>query len=555
MSDRHFAFWPRGLPKHLTIPETNLFYNAEVSAMRYPDKPYLVFYDTPITFREFRDECERLAGFLEREWGVTKGDRVLLFAQNSPQFVIGYYATLRANAVVVPVNPMNLTEELRHYVKDSGAKVAIVSQELYAQAKPLVGDGLDRVIVGAYSDYLKRPTGLNVPDFIRAPRQPIADAGVTLWTDALARNVRPGPMTAGPDDLCVMPYTSGTTGQPKGCMHTHRSTLHTIVAGTQWFGINQDAVFLAVLPFFHVTGMQGSMSGPLWLGATVILLPRWDRDVAAQMIQRYRVSAWTAITTMVVDFLANPKVGEYDISSLTRMSGGGAAMPEAVAQKMKDELGITYVEGYGLSETIAPSHINPAERAKKQCLGIPIFDTDSRVVDPETLRELPPGEVGEIVTHGPQVFLGYWNDAKKSAEAFVEIDGKRFFRTGDLGRTDEDGYFFITDRLKRMINASGFKVWPAEVEAMMYQHPAIQEACVISAQDPRRGETVKAVVVLKESHRGKVAEKEIVDWAHERMAAYKVPRIVEFVDALPKSGTGKVMWRALQEAERGKRGT
>jgi fatty-acyl-CoA synthase len=553
MSDRHFAFWPRGLPKHLTIPETNLFYNAEVSATRYPDKPYLVFYDTPITFREFRDECERLAGFLERECGVKKGDRVLLFAQNSPQFVIAYYATLRANAVVVPVNPMNLTDELGHYVADSGAKVAIVSQELYAQAQPLLGHGLEHMIVGAYSDYLKRPTDLKVPEFVRAPRQPIADAGVTLWTDALARNLRPGPMTAGPDDLCVMPYTSGTTGQPKGCMHTHRSTLHTIVAGTQWFGINQDAVFLAVLPFFHVTGMQGSMSGPLWLGATVILLPRWDRDVAAQMIQRYRVSAWTAITTMVVDFLANPKVGEYDISSLTRMSGGGAAMPEAVAQKMKNELGITYVEGYGLSETIAPSHINPAERAKKQCLGIPIFDTDSRVVDPETLAELPPGEVGEIVTHGPQVFLGYWNDAKKSAEAFVEIDGKRFFRTGDLGRTDEDGYFFITDRLKRMINASGFKVWPAEVEAMMYQHPAVQEACVISAHDPRRGETVKAVVVLKESHRGKVAEKEIVDWAHERMAAYKVPRIVEFVDALPKSGTGKVMWRALQEAERAKR--
>jgi fatty-acyl-CoA synthase len=553
MSDRHFAFWPRGLPKHLTIPETNLFYNAEVSATRYPDKPYLVFYDTPITFREFRDECERLAGFLERECGVKKGDRVLLFAQNSPQFVVAYYATLRANAVVVPVNPMNLTDELGHYVADSGAKVAIVSQELYAQAQPLLGHGLEHMIVGAYSDYLKRPTDLKVPEFVRAPRQPIADAGVTLWTDALARNLRPGPMTAGPDDLCVMPYTSGTTGQPKGCMHTHRSTLHTIVAGTQWFGINQDAVFLAVLPFFHVTGMQGSMSGPLWLGATVILLPRWDRDVAAQMIQRYRVSAWTAITTMVVDFLANPKVGEYDISSLTRMSGGGAAMPEAVAQKMKNELGITYVEGYGLSETIAPSHINPAERAKKQCLGIPIFDTDSRVVDPETLAELPPGEVGEIVTHGPQVFLGYWNDAKKSAEAFVEIDGKRFFRTGDLGRTDEDGYFFITDRLKRMINASGFKVWPAEVEAMMYQHPAVQEACVISAHDPRRGETVKAVVVLKESHRGKVAEKEIVDWAHERMAAYKVPRIVEFVDALPKSGTGKVMWRALQEAERAKR--
>ena len=552
MSDRHFACWPKGLPKHLTIPETNVFYNAEVSATRYPNKPYLVFYDTPITFAEFKDDCERLAGFLERECGVKKGDRVLLFTQNSPQFIIGYYATLRANAVVVPVNPMNLTEELRHYVADSGAKVAIVAQELLPQAKPLIGDGLERVIVGAYSDYLKRPTDLKVPDFVKAPRQSIAGAGVTLWTDALARNIPPGPITAGPDDLCVMPYTSGTTGQPKGCMHTHRSTLHTIVAGAQWFGINQDAVFLAVLPFFHVTGMQGSMSGPLWLGATVILMPRWDRDVAAQMIQRYRVSAWTAITTMIVDFLANPKVAEYDISSLTRMSGGGAAMPEAVAQTMNDKLGITYVEGYGLSETIAPSHINPADRPKKQCLGIPIFDTDSRVVDTETLRELPPGEVGEIVTHGPQVFLGYWNDPKKTAEAFVEIDGKRFFRTGDLGRTDEEGYFFITDRLKRMINASGFKVWPAEVEAMMYQHPAIQEACVISARDPRRGETVKAVVVLKESHRGRISEQEIVDWAHERMAAYKVPRIVEFVDALPKSGTGKVMWRALQEAEQAK---
>lgn len=550
MSDRHFAFWPKGLPRHLTIPATNLFYNVEVSATRYPAKPCLVFYDTPITYAEVRDECERLAGFLERECGVAKGDRVILFAQNSPQFVIGYYAILRANAVVVPVNPMNLTEELAHHVADSGAKVAIVAQELYARTEPLLGNGLDRIVVAAYSDYLRQPTDLAVPDFVRAPRLPVAEPGVTAWADALAANLAPGSLIAGPDDLCVMPYTSGTTGQPKGCMHTHRSAMHTLVAGAQWFGTTQDAVFLAVLPFFHVTGMQGGMSGPLWLGATVVLLARWDRDAAARLIERYRVTAWTAITTMVVDFLANPRVGEYDLSSLARMSGGGAAMPEAVARAMQERLGITYVEGYGLSETIAPSHINPPERAKKQCLGIPIFDTDSRVVDPETLAELGPGEVGEIVTHGPQVFRGYWNDPEKTAAAFVEIDGKRFFRTGDLGRVDEDGYFFITDRLKRMINAAGFKVWPAEVEAMLYGHPAVQEACVIAAADPRRGETVKAVVVLREAHRGKVGEQEIIDWAHARMAAYKAPRIVEFVDALPKSGTGKVMWRALQEAER-----
>ena len=549
MSDAHFAFWPRFTSRHMTVPATNLFYNAEVSARRYPDKPYLVFYDTVITFADFVDEAERLAGFLEKECGVGKGDRVLLYMQNSPQFVIGYYAILRANAVVVPVNPMNLTNELRHYVKDAGAKVAIASQEIYLQMQPLLGEGLERIVVAAYSDYLRQPTDLAVPNFVAAPRLEIGDAGATPWVEAMGRGLRPGPLTAGPDDLCVMPYTSGTTGNPKGCMHTHRTVMHTLVAGEQWFSMKPDTTRLAVLPFFHVTGMQGSMNGPLYNGATVVLLPRWDREAAAQLIQRYQINAWTAIPTMVIDFLMNPKLAEYDLSSIQRMSGGGAAMPEVIAQKLLD-MGITYVEGYGLSETIAPTHINPPDRAKKQCLGIPIFDVDSRVVDPETCRELPPGEVGEIVTHGPQVFLGYWNNPAGTASSFIELDGKRFFRTGDLARTDEDGYFFMVDRLKRMINASGFKIWPAEVEAMMYQHPAIQEACIVAARDPKRGETVKAVVVLKEANRGKVTEQEIIDWAHGQMAAYKAPRIVEFVDALPKSATGKVQWRALQEKER-----
>ncbi|MCX7175207.1 MAG: long-chain fatty acid--CoA ligase [Proteobacteria bacterium] len=548
MSDRHFAYWPKGLPRHMTIPETDLFYNVDVSAKRFPDKPYLVFYDTTISFKEFKDEAERIAGFLEHECGVKKGDRVLLFMQNSPQFVLAYYGILRANAVVVPINPMNLTNELRHYVSDSGAVTAIIAQDLYAQMKPLLGEGLQHILVAAYSDYLKRPTDLKVPEFIAAPRLPIADPGVTLWSDALAKELQPGPVTVGPDDLCVMPYTSGTTGNPKGCMHTHRSAMSTLVAGIQWFGIQQDSTFMAVLPFFHVTGMQGAMSGPLFCGITVVLLPRWDREAAAQCVQRYGVTGWTAIPTMIIDFLMNPNLDKYDLSTITRMSGGGAAMPEAIAQKLLDR-GITYVEGYGLSETIAPTHINPPDRAKKQCLGIPIFDVEARVVDPQTFTELPPGEVGEIVVNGPQVFLGYWNNPQGTADAFVDIGGKRFFRTGDLGRTDEDGYFFMVDRLKRMINASGYKVWPAEVEALMYQHPAIQEACVISAKDAHRGETVKCLVSLKEAYRGKVTEQEIVDWASRNMAAYKYPRIVEFIETLPKSATGKVQWRALQERE------
>jgi len=552
MSNRHLAFWPENQPQHLSVPQTNLFYNVEVSAARFPDKPYILFYDTPISFAEFKDEAERIAGYLEQVCGVKKGDRVLLYMQNSPQFVLAYYGILRANAVVVPVNPMNLTTELRHYVSDTGAKVAIVAQDIFAQMSPLLADGLEQILVAAYCDYLKRPTEFKMPEFVSAPRMALKGPGVTLWSDMLGRQLRPGPLTVGPDDLCVMPYTSGTTGHPKGCMHTHRGTMASILASMQWFNTTQDSTTLSVLPFFHVTGMQGSMSGPLYYGSTMVVLPRWDRDVAAQCVQRYRITTMQLISTMVVDLLANPKIGDYDLSSLRGLRGGGAAMPEAVAQKLKDLLGVPYVEGYGMSETIAATHINPPERPKKQCLGIPIYGVDARVVDPTDFHELAVGEVGEIIVNAPNVMQGYWNNPQATAEVFVEIGGKRFLRTGDLALVDEDGYFFMVDRLKRMINASGFKVWPAEVEALMYQHPAIQEACVIAASDPKRGETVKAVVVLREAFRNQVSSQDIIDWAHANMAVYKAPRIVELVDALPKSATGKLQWRALQDQEKSK---
>jgi fatty-acyl-CoA synthase len=550
MSGRHLQFWPAHAAPHLCAPATNLFYNAEVSARRYPHKPFLVFYDTEVSFSAFLDEAQRVAGFLERECGVRRGDRVLLYMQNSPQFVIGYYGILRANAVVVPVNPMNLTQDVQRYAKDAGASTALVAQELYSRVAPLVGaaHGLSHVLVAAYSDYLKRPTKLAVPDYIAQPRLDLAAPGVTLWSDMLASGLEPGPLTMGPDDLCVMPYTSGTTGIPRGCMHTHRSTMHTLVASMRWFAIQPERTFLAVAPFFHVTGMQGSMNGPLFVGNTMVLLPRWDRDAAAECVQRYRISAFSAIPNMVQDFLSNPNLSHYDLSSLRQLSGGGAAMPAAIAQRL-EEMGVPYIEGYGLSETMAATHLNPPDRPKKQCLGIPIFDVDSRVIDPTTLRELPVGEVGEIVTHGPQVFLGYWNNPEETAKVFVEIGGKRFLRTGDLGRIDEDGYFFMVDRLKRMINAAGFKVWPAEVESLMYRHPAVQEACVIAAHDARRGETVKVVIVLKADWRGRIDELELIDWCRQNMAVYKAPRIVEFADELPKSAAGKILWRELQERE------
>jgi fatty-acyl-CoA synthase len=388
-----------------------------------------------------------------------------------------------------------------------------------------------------------------VPAWIRAPRQPVSGPGITQWSDALAADIAPGPHLATPDDLCVLPYTSGTTGNPKGCLHRHRSVMFTAVAASQWNRTYQDECGLAVLPFFHVTGMQGGMNGPIYSGATIVLLPRWDRHVAAQLIQRYRVTALGLVPTMVVDLLSSPDLASYDLSSLRRIGGGGAAMPEAIAQKLKDLWGLDFIEGYGLTETMAPTHANPPQRPKKQCLGIPYFNTVSRVVNPDTLEELPPGETGEILSSGPQVFDGYWNNLEANAACFVELDGVRFFRTGDLGRTDEEGYFFLVDRLKRMINVAGYKVWPAEVEAMLYAHPAIQEAVVIACKDPRRGEQAKAVVVLKPTARGSVDETQLVSWARDNMAAYKVPASFELVESLPKSATGKILWRVLQEQQ------
>ena len=544
MFTRHYPHWPPGVPKTLAVPRTSLYFNLEVSARRYPDKAALYYYGTQISYAELLRAAEALAGFLQQACGVGKGDRVLLYAQNSPQFVIGYYAILRADAVVVPVNPMNKRDELAYYIGDSDARVIVSTQDLYGEIEPHLGKGLAHCVLGTYSDYLREATDLNVPDVVRAPR-----AAAANWQQALAAGHLPGPHTAGPDDLAVLPYTSGTTGHPKGTMLTHANLLFTSTGSCAWTQTSSEAVMLGVLPLFHLTGMQANMNVPIQLGGASVLMTRWDRDTAAELIQRCRVTGVTGITTMIVDFLAKPDLEKYDLSSLVRIGGGGAAMPEAVAAKLQERVGLPFLEGYGLTETTAPSHVNPPQRPKRQCAGIPYFDTDSRVIDPVSFKELGPNEVGEIITHGPQVFQGYWKQPKATAAAFLEHDGKKFFRTGDLGYYDEEGYFFITDRLKRMINASGYKVWPAEVEAMLYAHPDIQEACVIGTRDAHRGETVKAVVVLKAASRGRVKEEEVVAWAKEHMAAFKYPRVVEFVEQLPKTATGKVFWRRLQEEE------
>ena len=530
MSER---FWPEGMPRTIDVPARTLWGNLLAAAQRHPTKPAIHFHQTTLSYGELLALTERLAGWLQQRAGVRRGDRVLLYAQNSPSFTVAYYAILRADAVVVPVNAMSNAEDLAYFSASSGARVALVGAELAANALPV--DTLEQLLV------LGEGT---LP----------ADPRCTAWADALADAPAPGPHQAQPDDLCVLPYTSGTTGKPKGVRHSHRTMQTSLTASAVWRDLGGDEVILSIAPMFHLMGMQNGLNLPILLGATVVMLPRWDRAAAARLIPQHGVSFWAAPPTMVVDFFAQAGIEQVDLSSLRRLVGGGAAMPEAVAAQLKARCGIVYNEAYGMTETASFLHANPVGREKPQCLGVPTMGVDSRVIDPDTLAELPPGEVGELVTCAPQVMLGYWGGSPEAvapadADTFLEIDGKRFLRTGDLCAVDEEGYFFMRDRLKRMINASGFKVWPAEVENLLYAHPAIHEACVVAAPDPRAGELVKAVVVLKPEARGQVQPADIVAWAREHMAVYKAPRAVLFVEQLPKSGTGKILWRELQAAE------
>lgn len=555
MSNQQAAETGAPAPGFPEIPSKSVYAGLEASTARFPDKTAITYYGAHMSYARLKQEVDALAGYLQTDCGVARGDRVLLYMQNSPQFVIAFYAILRANAVVVPVNPMNLTEELAHYVSDASARVAICGAELLDRITPHVrADGLQTIIVAAYGDYADLTKGGPFPDIVRLVSKDQTEPGVVAWPQAIGAGRTPGPSLAEPGDVAVMPYTSGTTGLPKGCMHTHRSLQATIARAGVLKGFSSSEVLLAVVPFFHVTGMLMVMGNAIHLGAELVIMTRWDRELALELIKSRGVTAWVNIPTMVMDVLASATVTAESLATLRHISGGGTAMPEPIAAKLHQLTGLNYLEGYGLTETAAATHFNPLDRPKRQCLGKPVFDTESLIIDPETGDPLPQGEVGEIVTRGAQVFSGYWKNPEATASSFIEIGGKSYFRTGDLGMIDKEGYFFMVDRLKRMINASGYKVWPAEIEAMMYGHPAIEGVCIVGSRDPKRGETVKAFVVLKGASVGKVSADDIATWAKENMATYKAPRLVEIVNELPRNATGKIQWRMLQEQEYARNG-
>lgn len=553
------SYWPERLPKSIPVPTTSLWRSLVNSAEQYPDKVALVFFGSSMTFGELLTAARSLAGFMQSR-GLKQGDRAMVVMQNCPQLVIAHYAILCANGVVVPVNPMNRTDELKHYIRDSGSKIAITTADLAREIAD-ASDALPQpqmltdLLVTKFTDVLVSPSGH--PDdppaglrdwlFGRHPAVSLRRGTVTSWREALEAGFDAPAHVTSSNDLALLPYTSGTTGAPKGCMHRHASLLHNIEVLRLWNRLSAATVMLGAVPMFHIVGIVPIMYSAMSLGACLVIMPRWDRELAAHLIERWQVTSWTNIPPMVMDLLESPRLAEFELGSLHYIGGGGTAMPPPTARRLSEACGLTYLEGYGSTETAGPSHHNPHEAPKSGSLGIPLIGMEAKILDLESLREQPPGEPGEIVVRGGSLFEGYWDRPEDTEKAFIVLDGKRFFRTGDIGKVDTQGYFHMTDRLKRMINTSGYKVWPAEVEMLMYTHPAIQEVCVIATKDGYRGEAVKACVVLREAH-ASLSAAELIDWCRQNMAVYKAPRSIEFVSSLPKSGA-KIMWKVLQEAE------
>lgn len=544
------GYWPPHLPRSFPRIETTLPFALRVTAARYGSRPGIGFFGRDMTWRDVEREVEAFAGWLRRRAGLSRGDRVALYMQNSPQWLIAYYGVLRADLVAVPVNPMVRAGELTQILADSGARAAVAAQDLLPVLHEAAGrlDDLRHIIAVTYADYLPEAPDFALQDWLLTPAR--RHEGCVPWAEAIGAGlVAPAP-EATPDDLALLPYTSGSTGIAKGCEHPHRSFMHTGAGLTLWHGQTAATVFLGLPPMYQVSGIANGLHCPVMSGGMMIPLPRWERGLALGLIERYRISHLAIAPTACIDMLASPDLARRDLSSLRRVTAGGAPMPQEVWRRLREATGLPFIEAYGMTEAAATTHINPIERPKPQCLGIAFFDTGVAVVHPETLEDLPPGEPGEILVRGPQMFRGYWGKPEETAKAFVERDGIRWYRSGDMGYADDEGYYFMTDRLKRMINASGFKVWPAEVETKLYEHPDVLEACVISQPHPYRGETVKAVISLKQGRAGQVSAEDIAEWARTRMAPYKIPRVVEFVDSLPKSPVGKILWRELQDRER-----
>jgi long-chain acyl-CoA synthetase len=544
-------FYDNGVQETIEIPEIPVHKMYENTAKKYPNKIAFDFFGLKWTFEQIINASNKVASFL-KEMGVEKGDRIIVSLPNTPHYFIIANAVFKMGATLVQSNPIYTERELRHIAKNSEAKMMFAMDLSYNNYRALIEEGIfERVVIARIEDFLRFPLNILFKAFVKKKKygeikiektSEIVDWGKIMKYPRIEKEVEIDPF----EDVAVIQYTGGTTGLPKGAMLTHFNIVANAHQIASWDVKASDKdVYLGALPIFHSYGFTMANAAFL-LGAKIVLLPDpRDFDQYLKVIQKHKITTFPGVPTMYIALLNNPKIKEYDLSSIRTCISGAAPLPVEVKKKWEALTGGKLVEGYGLSEASPVTHANPLYGLNKDgSIGVPIPSTLAVVVDNDG-NILPPGEVGELAIYGPQVMKGYWKMESETAK--VLING--WLLTGDMAKMDEDGYFYIVDRKKDMIIAGGYNIYPREVEEVLYEHPAVLEAAVIGVPDPYRGETVKAFIVLKPEYRGKVTAEEIIKFCREKLAAYKVPRIIEFRDELPKSLVGKILRRVLKEEE------
>jgi len=564
--------WPEGVAQEITDFDKPLFSVLDDAAKEYANNTYTIFSGGTKTFAQVNDTANRIANFLISR-GISKGERVAIFLPNVPHYPAIYFGILKAGAVCVTCNPQYTSGELNYQLKDAGAKAAFVLDhpQFYPTAVEAVnGTDVKTVVICSVKSYLPTVTGLLGGLLGKIPKADSYEDGHLFFDKIVAESISVAPaIEVDPSkDLALIIYTGGTTGLPKGAALTHSSFIYNIKAMLEWMRVEQVPggkpepirtggfhCFLGVLPWYHSFGMTLVMIMACATGSKLVCIPdpRAGNPPFTEVlkaVQKNKATFVAAVPTIYVAFTNHPLLDKFDLSSMILCGSGGAPMPVEVAKKFEEKTGSVIFEGYGLSETAPVASMNPTNTVDRQfgSVGFPIPSTDIKILDTDTgLKELPQGEDGEIAISGPQVMVGYWNKPAENEKVFREVEGKRFFLTGDIGNIDDDGYITITDRKKDLILVGGFNCYPREVEEVLYTHPKVENAAVVGIPDPKSGESVKAFVQLKAGEQA--TEDEFLEFCKEKLAGYKRPRTVEFRSELPMSALGKVLRRVLRDEE------